>query len=81
VLGHETRPISSYEYEQLRQKSFEDWVEKQRKEAKVEIFELWKERVPATPDVPEAYKAALLESQQMTQEAAQQPTQVTTPQP
>ncbi|MFO3797962.1 MAG: peptidylprolyl isomerase, partial [Anaerolineales bacterium] len=49
VLAREVRPISQAELEQKRQKVFSDWLQTQRDQAKITIYNRWKERVPMTP--------------------------------
>ena len=53
VLGHETRVLTSSEYDQLLQKTFQDWLDGQRKSGDVKIFDYWAERVPTQPVLPE----------------------------
>jgi parvulin-like peptidyl-prolyl isomerase len=53
VLGHETRALTSHEYDQLLQKTFQDWLDGQRKSGDVKIFDYWAERVPTQPVLPE----------------------------
>lgn len=52
VLGHEDRPLSASEYNQLRQTEFERWLAQQRLTENVEIFDYWRERVPTEPSIP-----------------------------
>lgn len=52
VLGHETKPLSSAEYQQLQQTEFNNWLESQRNEADIQIFDYWIERVPTRPALP-----------------------------
>lgn len=52
VLGHEDRPLSAGEYNQLQQQEFQQWLEQQRLTANPEIFDHWKERVPTEPTIP-----------------------------
>lgn len=54
VLGHEDRPLSPAEYEQLRQADFQDWLTQQRLFADVEMFDYWVDRVPTQPTIPPA---------------------------
>jgi parvulin-like peptidyl-prolyl isomerase len=53
VIGHEKHPLTSYEYQNLREKTFQEWLDAQRKSDSVQVFDLWKEMVPATPALPE----------------------------
>ena len=49
VLGHEERPLDSTQYQQRQQQDFSDWLTSQRETATVEIYEVWRERVPMEP--------------------------------
>jgi hypothetical protein len=51
-LGHELRPLSASEYEQLRNSNFDDWLSRTRLSSDVEIFDYWADRVPTEPDLP-----------------------------
>jgi parvulin-like peptidyl-prolyl isomerase len=54
VLGHETRPLDPYAFEQMRQKTFNAWLEQKKTELGVEKYDsVWQTVVP-TPFVPEA---------------------------
>jgi parvulin-like peptidyl-prolyl isomerase len=52
VLGHEERPLSESEYQQLVQSKFQDWLSQQRVDADPQIFDYWKDRVPVEPTIP-----------------------------
>jgi peptidyl-prolyl cis-trans isomerase D len=52
VLGHENRPISDSEYQQLRQTLFSNWLQEQRGLANVEIPINWLPLVPTAPALP-----------------------------
>jgi parvulin-like peptidyl-prolyl isomerase len=52
VLGHADLPLNSSQYEQAKQKAFDDWLASARKEAKVTTSDIWKDRVPAEPTLP-----------------------------
>ena len=52
VLGHEDRPLSNYEYQRLQQQTFQNWLDKAKAGAKIEQYDLWKQVVPNTPDLP-----------------------------
>lgn len=53
ALGHETRSLSDSEYQQYRQREFQNWLTDQREKAAVEINdERWKANVPAEPTLP-----------------------------
>jgi len=49
VLGHEDHPLSPEACDQLRNKKFQDWLDKLRADSKTEIKDFWKEVVPAEP--------------------------------
>lgn len=53
VLGHEIRALSSNEYMQSQQKTFQDWLDGQRNSGDVKIYDYWAERVPTQPALPE----------------------------
>jgi parvulin-like peptidyl-prolyl isomerase len=52
VLGHEVRPLTDSEFQQLKQTEFQNWLEQQKTTENVQTFELWKTRVPASPTIP-----------------------------
>ena len=52
VLGHEVRPLTDAEYQQLRQENFDEWLARERLRADVQILDYWAERVPTDPDIP-----------------------------
>ncbi len=54
VLGQENRPLTATQYEQAKQKVFEDWLTAARAQAKVTTFDIWKDRVPAEPTLAPA---------------------------
>ena len=43
VLGHENRPLTATQYEQAKQKVFEDWLTAARAATKVTTFDIWKD--------------------------------------
>ncbi|HLO33560.1 MAG TPA: peptidylprolyl isomerase [Anaerolineales bacterium] len=49
VLGHQELPLTESQYEQKKQKAFDDWLTSAREKAKITTFDIWKERVPAEP--------------------------------
>jgi parvulin-like peptidyl-prolyl isomerase len=67
VLGHEERPISETEYENLRQQTFTDWLQELRDSSTIEEREIWQERVPSEP----AFPAELAQFVQQALQAAQ----------
>lgn len=52
VLGHENRPLTSDELNQVKQTKFSKWVEEMKTELKVETFDRWIQVVPTDPAVP-----------------------------
>ena len=58
VIGHEDRPLTADQFEQAKQTAFNAWVEELRAKAEedglIEIFDIWKERVPLDPDLATA---------------------------
>jgi parvulin-like peptidyl-prolyl isomerase len=49
VIAREELPLSASQYEQKRETALNDWLTKAKEEAKIETFEIWKERVPMEP--------------------------------
>jgi peptidyl-prolyl cis-trans isomerase D len=52
VLGHEDRPLSATEYDNLKQTTLTDWLAKQREAENVKTFDYWTQRVPTEPTIP-----------------------------
>lgn len=52
VLGHETRPLTSQEYEQLRQSTFQDFIGELREKYDWEIYDNWQAMTPEDPEIP-----------------------------
>lgn len=52
VLGHENRPLDYYEYEQLRQQKFDEWLQETKDKVKPQILDIWQNRVPTEPSLP-----------------------------
>ena len=52
VLGHEVRPLSDSELEQLKQTKFQNWLDQQKTLEGVETYEIWKTKVPIRPTIP-----------------------------
>lgn len=52
-LGHELRPLNDFEYNQLRQEKFAEWLRVQRQllDEQIEIKDYWADRVPTEPSV------------------------------
>jgi peptidyl-prolyl cis-trans isomerase D len=49
VLAHQDMPLNASQYEQKKQTAFTDWLAEARKGAKIQTFDVWKERVPTEP--------------------------------
>ncbi len=58
VIGHEERPMTADQFEQAKQTAFSKWIEELRAKADeaglIEIFDLWKTRVPLEPTLESA---------------------------
>jgi peptidyl-prolyl cis-trans isomerase D len=52
VLGHEERPLTVSQYDQLRQSRFDNWLTETRDAADIQIMDYWTERVPTEPTLP-----------------------------
>jgi len=59
VLGHETRSIDDATYDQLKQTSFNDWLQSQKDAADIEQDDTWVSVYPETPVIPPEYLAAI----------------------
>lgn len=53
VLGHESRPLSSAAYENVRVEVFTDWLTELREASDIEILDYWINRIPDDPSVPQ----------------------------
>jgi peptidyl-prolyl cis-trans isomerase D len=53
VEGREMRTLTEAEKTQLEDKQFSDWLTKQRTEKNVQLFDLWRDRVPTSPTLEE----------------------------
>jgi parvulin-like peptidyl-prolyl isomerase len=49
VLGHQDMPLNAAQYDQKKQTEFTNWLTDARKNAKIQTFDIWKERVPTEP--------------------------------
>lgn len=49
VLGHENRPLTETEYQQMRDAKFQEWLAEARKATTVKIYDYYLDRVPADP--------------------------------
>lgn len=70
VLGHENRPLSDTEYQDLREQRFAEWLQTLREESTVEERDIWRERVPEEPPFPPELASFV----QQVQNQAAQPT-------
>jgi len=64
VLGHEMRSLSQSDFEQLRQKRFNDWLTELRGKSQVDIRDLWKQNLPTEPAFPADIDSFLQQVQQ-----------------
>jgi len=55
VLGHEIRPLSSNEFNQLKQTEFNNWLSEVRLTVDIEIKDYWSKRIPKEPAIPQQY--------------------------
>jgi foldase protein PrsA len=49
VLARQVRPLTADELQTKRDKVFNEWLQTQRDQARITIYNRWKERVPTTP--------------------------------
>ncbi|MFH1905985.1 MAG: peptidylprolyl isomerase [Chloroflexota bacterium] len=49
VLGHENRPLTEAEYQQLRDAKFQEWLAEARQATTVKIYDYYLERIPTDP--------------------------------
>ncbi len=49
VIARQELPVTADQYEQKKQKAFNDWLAAAREEATYTTFDIWKERVPMEP--------------------------------
>jgi peptidyl-prolyl cis-trans isomerase D len=52
LLGHETRTLTSTQYNNLQSTNFQTWIDQQKAAENVQTFDLWKTRVPTIPTIP-----------------------------
>lgn len=71
VLGHENRPLTAAQCQNLEQTKFQDWLTQYRESAQVEILDYWQQIVPLQPTLPP-------EIQQVIQQASSAPLGVPT---
>jgi peptidyl-prolyl cis-trans isomerase D len=80
LLGRETRPLSSSDYDQAKTKAFQDWLTKTKTDKAVKTFDdVWKQNIPTTPEVPASVKAALTSLQQQQQQPSIPELEIPTP--
>jgi len=53
VIGHEQRPVSNEEYQNILSTKFDEWLEKNRDSYQIKINEVWRDLVPKEPTIPE----------------------------
>jgi parvulin-like peptidyl-prolyl isomerase len=66
VLGHENRPLTAVECQNLEQTKFQEWLTDFRENSQVEILDYWQQIVPLQPTLP-------AEIQQVIQQASGAP--------
>jgi parvulin-like peptidyl-prolyl isomerase len=49
VIAREELPLTSTQYDQKKETAFNDWLTAEKEKAKIETFDVWKERVPTEP--------------------------------
>jgi len=52
VLGHQVRPLTAAQFDQLKQQKFQDWLTQQESKDQVKRYDYWKDRVPTEPTLP-----------------------------
>jgi hypothetical protein len=50
LIAKQERPLSADQYSAAKNKAFEDWLVAARTEYGVEIYDIWKQRVPTEPN-------------------------------
>ena len=79
VLGHENKQLSAEKCEQLKKKTFEDWLKTQRDAADIEKNEDWISLVPPDPTMPPDIEQFIKQLQAI--QPTQQPQSLPQPQP
>jgi peptidyl-prolyl cis-trans isomerase D len=59
VLGHENRPLTPVQCQNLEQTKFQDWLTEYRNAAQVQILDYWQEIVPLQPTLPPDIQQAI----------------------
>jgi parvulin-like peptidyl-prolyl isomerase len=59
VLGHENRPLTAVECQNLKRTKFQEWLAKQRESAQVQILDYWQQIVPLQPTLPSEIQQVL----------------------
>jgi peptidyl-prolyl cis-trans isomerase D len=72
VLGHENRPLSDSEYQNLRAQKFSEWLQQQRDQATIVENDNWTTLTPSEP----AFPAELTQFLQQYQSQLSQPTAI-----
>jgi len=49
VLGKQELPVTDSQYQQNRETTFTDWLDKTRETAKITTFDVWQDRIPPEP--------------------------------
>ena len=66
VLGHEPRTLTPSEFQSLKEAEFDEWLSRQRLSLDVQLYDIWAERVPTSPNVRSGGVQALLQELQLT---------------
>jgi parvulin-like peptidyl-prolyl isomerase len=71
LIATQERPLSADQYDAAKNKVFSDWLTAAREEYGVEIFDIWKEHVPADPNfITMATDSANAQNTALAEEAA-----------
>lgn len=68
VLGHEMRPLTDSQYQQLRTQKFQDWLTQLRDKSTIVIKDYWTNRVPTEPTLPAEITSFIDQFQQSQQQ-------------